>query len=252
MPEQKPYGTVIIRAKQILDFLEQQDHPVNLQEIYTSLKTSKSTVLKILNTLSMIDYVKRDEETKKYILGTKLISYGEAARKSFSIVELAEPELTELNEKIGETIHLGIYERDHIVYVKKLNGKGKIILQSQVGHTLDLYCSGMGKAYLAEQSKEDILSYIERTPLLKRAKNTITAPEALLENLEKIKKCGYSIDNQENEDEIYCISSVIKQNDRIVGLFSVSTPLFRMSSQKEQEIINNVLQTRQAIESKMN
>ncbi|MFX3616662.1 MAG: IclR family transcriptional regulator [Sporolactobacillus sp.] len=252
MPEQKPYGTVIIRAKQILDFLEQQDHPVNLQEIYTSLKTSKSTVLKILNTLCSIDYVKRDEETKRYILGTKLISYGEAAKKSFSIAKLTDPELSELNEKIGETVHLGIYERDHVVYIKKLNGKGKIILQSRVGHTLDLYCSGMGKAFLAEQSMEVILDYLNRTPLIKKAKNTITDPEALLDDLKKIKQRGYSIDDEENEDEIFCIGTVLKQGNRILGLFSVSTPVFRMNEQKRNEIISLVREARKSIESKIN
>lgn len=251
MPEQKPYGTVLIRAKQILDFLEQQDHPVNLQEIYTSLGTSKSTVLKILNTLCSIDYVKRDEATKKYILGTKLISYGEAARKSFNIIDSADPELHELNDKVGETIHLGVYERDHIVYIKKLNGKGKIILRSQVGHTLDLYCSGMGKAYLAEQSSEDVSDYLKRTALVKKAKNTIVDPQKLFENLDRIRQCGYSVDDQENEDEIYCIATVIKRDNQILGLFSVSTPVFRMNEERREEIISLVLHARQSIERKL-
>lgn len=252
MPEKKPYGTVIIRAKQILDYLEKKDHPVNLQEIYTSLNTSKSTVLKILNTLCSIDYVKRDEETKKYTLGTALIRYGEAARKSFNIVNMAEPELEELNETIGETIHMGIYERNQVVYVKKLNGKGKIILRSRVGHSLDLYCSAMGKAYLAELSEEELRDYLQRTPLVKIAKNTITDPDKLLENLKTVKQCGYAIDDQENEDEIYCIGTVLKYNGRVEGMISVSSPVFRINEEKKQKVISLLKQARQKIESKMN
>ncbi|WP_253718602.1 IclR family transcriptional regulator [Weizmannia acidilactici] len=250
--DKKPYGTVLIRAKDILDYLEHRVDPVNLQEICTALNTSKSTVLKILNTLCSIDFVKRDEETKKYTLGTALIRYGETARKSFNIVNVAEPELVELNEKIGETIHLGVYDRDHIVYVKKLNGKGQIILSSQVGHTLPLYCSAMGKAYLAEQSEEDIRGYLARTKLEKRTENTITDPEELLKNLKEIKQLGYAIDNQENEDEIFCISTVIKRNGKIEGIMSVSSPIFRMSEEKKNEIIDLVKQARRKIENKMN
>ncbi|WP_018664996.1 IclR family transcriptional regulator [Heyndrickxia acidiproducens] len=250
--DKKPYGTVLIRAKEILDYLEQQDHPANLQEIYTALNTSKSTVLKILNTLCSIDYVKRDEETKKYTLGTALIRYGEAARKSFDIVNIAEPELIELNEALGETIHMGIYERDQIIYVKKLNGKGKIILRSQVGHSLDLYCSAMGKAYLAELSKEEVLAYLQRTPLVKMAKNTITDPEQLLKNLQTVKECGYAVDDRENEDEIYCVGTVLKYNGRVEGMISVSSPIFRINEEKKQKTIALILEARQKIESKMN
>ncbi|MDD9147752.1 IclR family transcriptional regulator [Sporolactobacillus sp. CQH2019] len=252
MPEQKPYGTVILRAKQILDFLEQQSRPMNLQEIYTSLQTSKSTVLKILNTLCLVGYVKRDEGTKRYTLGIKMISYGEAARKSFSIVEFAEPYLVALNEELGETIHLGVFDHDQIVYVKKINSKGKIILRSQVGHSIDLYCSAMGKAYLAEQDKQTVLDYFHRVKLIKRSRNTITDPDRLLENLEEIRQCGYATDNEENEDEIYCIGTVIKHQGRIEGLMSVSTPVFRINEEKKKKIIALLKKARLEIESKMN
>lgn len=250
--ERKPYGTVLIRAKDILDYLENMGKPVSLQEICTALNMSKSTVLKVLNTLCSIDFAKRVEDTKKYTLGTALIRYGETARKSFSIVQVAEPEMIELNEKIGETIHLGIYEQDRIVYVKKLNGKGQIILSSQVGHTLPLYCSAMGKAYLAEQSEEEVRKYLARIKIEKKTEKTITNPEELIKNLEKVKQYGYAIDDQENEDEIYCISTVIKQNGKVEGVISVSSPIFRMTEEKKIKIITLLSQARKKIERKLN
>jgi IclR family KDG regulon transcriptional repressor len=250
--EKKPYGTVLIRAKDILDYLEYRVDPVSLQEICTALNTSKSTVLKILNTLCSIDFVKRDEETKKYTLGTALIRYGETARKSFNIVNVAEAVLEELNDTIGETVHLGIYEQDHVVYVKKLNGKGQIILSSQVGHTLPLYCSAMGKAYLAEQSEKDVRDYLSRITIEKRTENTITDPEKLIQDLQEVKQRGYAIDNQENEKDIYCIAVVIKRNGKIEGMMSVSAPRFRITEEKKQKMITSILEARQKIESKLN
>lgn len=252
MTETKPYGTAILRAKQILDFLEHEDRPVNLQKIYTSLNTSKSTVLKILNTLCMIGYVKRDEATKRYTLGTKMISYGEAARKSFSIITVAEPDLRELNEQIGETVHLGVYDRDRIIYIKKLNAKSKIILRSQVGHSVDLYCSAMGKAYLAEQSEDAVLDYLSRVSMVKKAKNTICDENRLLQELQKIRKRGYAFDDQENEDDIYCVATAVRHNGEIEGLISVSSPIYRMSDVKKEKIIEQLQKAKQDIEWKMN
>jgi len=252
METKKPYGTVLIRAKDILDYLEYRVRPVSLQEICTALNTSKSTVLKILITLCSIDFVKRDEETKKYTLGTALIRYGETARKSFNIVNVAESVLEELNDTIGETVHLGIYEQEHVVYVKKLNGKGQIILSSQVGHTLPLYCSAMGKAYLAEQSEEEIRQYLARTKIEKRTEHTLTDPEELIQDLREVKQRGYAIDEQENEKDIYCVAVVIKRNGKIEGLMSVSAPMFRITEKKKQKIISSILEARQKIENQLN
>ncbi|MCO7124671.1 IclR family transcriptional regulator [Sporolactobacillus shoreicorticis] len=252
MTENKPYGTVILRAKQILDFLEHEDQPVNLQKIYTSLNTSKSTVLKILNTLCMIDFVKREEGTKRYTLGTKLISYGEAAKKSFSVISIAEPYLIELNEKIGETVHLGVYDRDQIIYIKKLNAKSRIILRSQVGHSVDLYCSAMGKAYLAEQDEAEILSYLDRVKIVKKARNTICDKEHLLQELQMTRQRGYASDDQENEDDIFCVAVALKSSQALEGLISVSSPLFRLSDEKKEQIIERLKETKQQIEQKLN
>lgn len=252
MTENKPYGTAILRAKQILDFLEQENRPVNLQKIYTSLNTSKSTVLKILNTLCLIGYVKRDEATKRYTLGTRLISYGEAARKSFSIVAVAEPDLRALNEQIGETVHLGAYDRDRIIYIKKLNAKSKVILRSQVGHSVDLYCSAMGKAYLAEQSDDDVLDYLNRIQMIKKAKNTICEKHRFLQEIQEIRKSGYAIDDQENEDDIYCVAIAVRNNEEVEGLISVSSPIYRMSDTKKEQITEQLLKAKKNIEMKMN
>ncbi|MCQ2009477.1 IclR family transcriptional regulator [Sporolactobacillus sp. STSJ-5] len=251
MSEIKPYGTVLIRAKQILDYLEQVDQPVNLQTIYTSLKTSKSTVLKILNTLCLIGFVKRDEETKKYSLGITLIRYGEAAKKSFSIISVAESDLIELNNQIGETIHLGAYDQERIIYIKKLNAKSRIILRSQVGHSVELYCSAMGKAYLAEQEEETVRNYLNGIRLEKRTENTICDKNILIDDLRATRKRGYAIDDQENEDDIYCIATSLKQKGDIRGLISVSSPVYRMSEEKKKKIITLLQQAKRNIEQKL-
>ncbi|WP_232057224.1 IclR family transcriptional regulator [Sporolactobacillus terrae] len=251
MSETKPYGTVLIRAKQILDYLEQKDQPVNLQTICTSLKTSKSTVLKILNTLCLIGFVKREEETKKYSLGISLISYGEAAKKSFSIISVAERDLIELNNQIGETIHLGAYDQDRIVYIKKLNAKSRIILRSQVGHSVELYCSAMGKAYLAEQKEEVVRNYLDRVRLEQRTKHTLCDKIALMDDLRATRQHGYAIDDQENEEDVYCIATSIKQNGVIRGLVSVSSPVYRMSEEKRMKIITLLQQAKRNIEQKL-
>ena len=103
MENKKPYGTVLIKASKILDYLaENQD--VSLQTIAKGVGMTSSTVLKILDTLLMIGYVNKNSE-KNYRLGAKLIRYANKNIEQIDLVELTLPFLEQLQQKIDETIH---------------------------------------------------------------------------------------------------------------------------------------------------
>ena len=142
---QKPYGTVLLKAATILDYLaEAPSKP--LQEISEATKLTPSTALKILETLQMIGYVKRDKE-KNYRLGSKLIKYANQNIQELDLVEISLPYLEALQKTADETIHLGVLTANEILYVNKLEPQNQTIrMSSKVGITRPLYSSAMGKA----------------------------------------------------------------------------------------------------------
>lgn len=62
----KPYGTVLIKAKEILDFLLAANDPPTLSDISRGLQSPKPTTLKILSTLETLGFVWRDTDSKRY------------------------------------------------------------------------------------------------------------------------------------------------------------------------------------------
>ncbi len=105
MENKKPYGTVLIKASKILDYLA-ENPDISLQTIAKGVGMTSSTVLKILDTLLMIGYVNKNSE-KNYRLGAKLIRYANKNIEQIDLVELTLPFLEQLQQKIDETIHLG-------------------------------------------------------------------------------------------------------------------------------------------------
>ncbi len=127
---------------------------------------TSSTVLKILDTLLMIGYVNKNSE-KNYRLGAKLIRYANKNIEQIDLVELTLPFLEQLQQKIDETIHLGLLDNNEILYVNKLDPKHQTIrMSSKIGITRPLYNSAMGKAVLAEFSEEQYTDYLEKHPLI--------------------------------------------------------------------------------------
>lgn len=245
----KPYGTVLLKAKDILDYLMNSDIPPSLAEMSAGLSSSKPTILKILNTLDMISFVRRDESTKRYYLGTGLIPYAQKALDSFDIATVARPFLQNLRDETNETINLGILRNDKIVLVEKLESPNSIKLESTIGGTMNMYSSAMGKALLANYSHKQLDAYLESHKLDPLTPNTITSLPRLHQNLKTIREMGVSIDNEENQPEILCLGASITKADKIYGAFSISSPKYRVNKERQANFIRLLLNTQHSIEN---
>jgi DNA-binding IclR family transcriptional regulator len=243
----QPYGTVLLKAKLILDFLSSSDKPQSLNTIAKHTELTNSTALKILDTLLLIGYVHKDNDLKKFSLGQALIKYANKAINQLDIKDIAKPHLEELNRMTTETVHLGILEDKNIVYVTKMESKNPISLYSQVGKIIPLYCSAMGKAILAEKPDSEIDQYLDQTTLLQHTATTLTTKNAVFKEINKIRQLGYAFDNSEHENDVFCVGASLSLNDKNYGAISVSVPKYRLTDEFRQEIIEAVQKCKSAI-----
>ena len=64
---------------------------------------------------------------------------------------------------------------------------------------------------------------IKTVKLEKRGKNTVTDPLKLKKQLNEIKKIGYAIDNEENENGIFCIGApIFNYDNQVIAAVSIS------------------------------
>ena len=239
MEKKKPYGTVLIKAAMILDFLSTK-HEANLQEISSGTNLTNSTALKILDTLVLIGYVDRNDE-KIYRLGGKLIRYANQSFEQLNLLELTQPFLEKLQDTIDETIHLGILADNEIFYINKLEPRNQTIrMSSKIGITRPLYNSAMGKAMLAEFSTIDLENYLSITSLIPYTEETITNPLKLKSELESVRKEQVAFDDEEVEKDIFCIGATIMNGSEILGAFSISMPKYRLNEKIKEEYIRAI------------
>ncbi len=244
----QPYGTVLIKAASILDFLSAKKEPQALNVIAQETGLTSSTALKILDTLLLIGYVKKHPETKKFELGSALIKYANKYLANLDISKISYPYLKELQNSLDETIHLGILEGDEILTVNKLETNKPIVcLNSRIGLSKPLYCSAMGKAVLSEMTESEILAYLNRVELKALTESTITDSETLFKQLEDVKRNGYAIDDSEGEKDVYCLGVSLVMNNQTYGAFSVSVPSYRISPAVKDEIVTAILKTKENI-----
>ncbi len=255
MTEKKLYGTVLVKADLILEYLYETSAPQSLAAISENTGLTKSTTSKILDTLEHIGYVIKNNQTKTYTIGFKLIKYSSKEMNQMDLEAHVFSHLQRLHEQFDETVHLGIYQNDQIVTVNKFqSSKPVVCISSEVGETKDLYSSGMGKAVLAELDDKTLLSYINNHDFIAKTAKTIAGTQRLLAELEEIREQGYSIDNEENEEGVYCIGASITNESAnkqkvILGAFSISIPIFRATDDVVVELAETVIAIKKQIVS---
>ncbi|MFC6295154.1 IclR family transcriptional regulator [Lactiplantibacillus daoliensis] len=244
----KLYGSVLIKAKMILDAILTAESAPTLNEVSRAATINTPTTLKILTTLEALGFVRRDSDSKKYYLGTQFLMYGQKASESFDIRSVTRTLLQQLRDATGETVNLGVCEDDRVVLVEKLESPSSIKLKSTIGGRMNLYSSSMGKAILSQYSDEQLKAYFARTKLLPVTKNTLTKIPQLRSDLTNIRNVGFSIDDEENEPDIYCIGAAIVKDQQLYGAFSVSAPKYRVPEEQRRNFIRLVLETQHQIQ----
>jgi len=181
-----------------------------IRDLAKHLNFSHSSVQRLLVTLASEGYVVQDTETKKYRLGTRLLTFHNVITKHLDIHREALPVLQNLVQKTGETVHIGVLEGTKYVYLHKVEPQRSIRVFSEHGVQLPCYCTAEGKAILAFQDEEFIEKVIQEG-LIPFTKNTITDPEVLRNHLKEIVQNGYAISQGEylKEGEILAIAAPI-------------------------------------------
>ena len=236
------------KAIKILELLSEEAHGLPVSEISRELGFPKSTTHHILQTFLSHHYISQHVETKKYSLGVGILQISSTLLANLDINKIAEEYLQELYEKSREIVHLYILREGKIACVAKVGNPRGLTLSSSVGWITEPHAAGGGKVLLAEEPREKILSIYPDKVLRRYGKKTITNFDELLRELEKIRRQGYAIDDEEYYQGIRCIAAPVRAGKRVVASVSCTGPVFRMTIKRIRgELIRMVKQTAEDI-----
>lgn len=226
---------------------------MGLIQLSNQLGLHKSTVHRILTSLIYMGYVRHEEETGKYALSFKLLEVSSRILDQMDILGLIHPYLKRLAQQTGETVHFVQKDGNEAVYIDKVESNVNAVrLVSRVGSHIPLYCSGVGKAILADMKEEEIKKIWESSTIIPLTSYTIIDLKELQKELNKIKQTGYAIDNEENELGVRCIAaSILDYRNKAKYAFSISAPIARMTDEKIDELCTYILNMKRELSNEL-
>jgi len=224
------------RCLQVLRLFGRTSHGLMPVEVAKLSGLPTSTVYRFLANLESAGFLTCGDGGK-YFLDVACFSTGQFALSHLDIRRLSLPYLKALNEHTLETIHLLVRQGLRAVYVEKLESPQLPNTISRIGISVPLYCTAVGKVLLAYLPPDDLRQVLRQIEPRSRTSHTISTTEELQKQVERVRRCGYSFDLEENELHIRCVAAPIwDHSGNVNASLSVSGPAKRMPMARMREL----------------
>jgi IclR family transcriptional regulator, acetate operon repressor len=202
---------------------------ISTNAIATQLGLSRSAVYRIVHTLKELEYLEADHVTGRVRLGARLVELGVQAMSSTDLHKASPQFLAGLAARTGETIFLAVPDGDAMVYIAKDRGANAVTLHCQLGTRRPQHASSLGKAWLSALAPAERVDRVTRMRLDRLTPNTIVDRTQLLDEVDRIGKRGWAIDNVENEPDVGCVAAPVRdRTGQPIAAISIAGPAGRV------------------------
>ena len=216
----------------LLEHLADGNGSLTLSELAVRSALPMPTIHRLIRFLVSQGYV-RQEPSKRYAIGPRMIWLGEAASRRLG--SWATPALTGLVEKFGETTNMAMLEGDAVIYVAQVPSPQAMRMFTEVGRFVMPHCTGVGKAIMSTMADDEVAALLKRTGMPARTEHTITSVKEMLIELAVIREAGYAVDDGEQELGVRCVAVPVPDLPFRAAI-SVSGPSSRVTAEQVEHI----------------
>lgn len=233
----------LAKALDILECVADGSEGAGVSEVSARLGINKATVSKILSTMAVRRFVRKDPQTRHYRLGYRLVELGTRLIESIDLRTEAWPHLKALERAVNEVINLAVYHNGEVIYVDKFEGTKSLRLHSRVGGRASFTCTSVGKVLLAFLPESERRYIMEAEVPERRTRHSVSSWEELERQFDGIRERGYALDLEENVEGIVCVGApIFDYSGAVIGAASVSCPTVRGDMARLLELKDRLLE----------
>jgi DNA-binding IclR family transcriptional regulator len=151
---------------------------------------------------------------------------------------VAQPLMERLVGSCKETVNLGLLDAGEVVVINTVESPQAVRMSSKIGNRRYLHSTALGKVMLAGLLDKEVMRLLRLKGTPKLTDETITNKTSVLADVQKVRRQGWALDNQENELEGRCIGAPVMGPDgHVLAALSISGPVFRMSMDRACSLV---------------
>jgi DNA-binding IclR family transcriptional regulator len=240
----------LVKACDILKILAGSAQGISASEVESRTEMPRTTVFRILKTLCSQGIA--EKRGTLFFTGPGLIEIALNSLRSLEIRPLSIPHLASLAKKTGFTAHLAIPCGWQSLILEVQDSPNPVRVASRSGTAVPLHCSSTGKLFLAHRHEHDLADYFSENTVEKKTAKTIVTLAEMEKELAQIKKDGFSIDDHEFHDDVWCVAAPVKDNTgQVVAAIGVTGPAAQTDNKKKSNICTYVQQSAGDLSAKL-
>ncbi|MDP9693985.1 UNVERIFIED_ORG: DNA-binding IclR family transcriptional regulator [Arthrobacter globiformis] len=226
------------KALGLLVLLGDEPRGAGAAEISRRADLPFSTTYRLLGSLTRDGFVDYEPDGRRYHLGLRIFQLGQRVSNHHGFAGTALPILRRVTEETGEATILSVRDGIHHLTVNKVDGPQTFRVTSDPGFLGALHTTSVGKALVAFAEDEDREKLLEELPLEPLTTLSITDRDAFRAEIEKVRRQGYAVMDEENELGMRAIAVPVF-NSQGVAFASLATaaPVFRLSVEAMEAMV---------------
>ncbi len=230
-------------AVRVLKSFSTTDREWGVTELSRKLELGKSTTHRLLSTLVEEGMLEQNAETGRYRLGLAVFDLAAAVPTQFDLHEAVLSPMTDLRNRTGETVQVGVLDGREVVYIERLDSPSTSRVFLQVGRRNWAHCSATGKALLANLPRPQLDKTLAGWQPVALSDRSITDISKLRVELDEVRRRGYSVNNRESEDEVVSMAAPIRDHaGRTIAALSMAGPKNRIDPTNHR-MVHEVMET---------
>ncbi|WP_371925269.1 IclR family transcriptional regulator [Cupriavidus sp. WGtm5] len=236
----RPDGdTPALRLFGLLEVIAEKDQSFNLQALVEETGLPKPTLHRMLQQLEAAGLIQRNGDGRQYGTGLRLRRLAENLLLNSTSHGARHMVLRRLVEEVGESCNLTAFSGGEVLYLDRVETAAPLRFYLHPGSRVPAHCSATGKLFLAQLAPAQRQRLLGNVELERYTQNTLTDHGQLEAELERVKRDGYAMDDEEFLPGLVCIGVLVPAADggkSNLGL-ALQAPVMRVARDKAVQLL---------------
>jgi IclR family transcriptional regulator, pca regulon regulatory protein len=234
-------GLAVIRA------LSEPGVGLTLSDVARETGLARAVARRFLLTLRDLGYVRADD--RRFTLTPRVLELGYSFLSSLTLPEIAQPHLRDLVGRVHESSSVSVLDGADVVYVAREPTRRIMTVHIAVGTRFPAYATSMGRVLLAGLEASALADFLAGAPLRALTPATLTDPEALTAEIQRVHERGWALVDQELESGLRSIAVPVHDaHGAVLAAVNLSAHASRTTVQAlHEELLPQLLATAEAI-----
>lgn len=207
------------------------DHPEwGVSEVARAIEIPRSSAHSLLSSLVETGILSL-RSRGRYRIGWRVVELHASLNSGADLRTCAGPVLTQASQRLGETLHLAVLERDKVLYLDKAVADRTVtVMGAKLGSRLAPHCSALGKVLLSHAGAQ-VMDRVCAAPLRRLTSATLTDPALLRRELTAVRTHGMAYDRGELVTDLHCVAAPVRDDlGTVIAAISLTAPANRFAA----------------------